>query len=46
MMLEQPLWEHFIIKYRTKNVFDWLGNGRTKEEVEDSVSDWSPYLTL
>lgn len=45
MMVEKPLFEHFHIEYRSDNAFDWLGNGRTQEELEGTVSDYSPYIT-
>lgn len=43
-MTKEPLYEHFVYEYRSKNKFDWLGNGRTKEELEGTVEDWSPYI--
>jgi len=31
--MSKPRWEHWDIKYLSKNMFDWLGNGKTRLEV-------------
>lgn len=39
-MLENPRYEHYIIQYRSRNRFEFMGNGFTLPEVNGGDVAW------
>ncbi|KAK2770186.1 hypothetical protein FQN53_005696 [Emmonsiellopsis sp. PD_33] len=42
--IKNPRWEHYMFRYVDDNPWAFLGNGRTKGEVENDFEGMTPYL--
>lgn len=42
--IREPKYEHFMFKYRNKNMFAFLGNGRIEAEAKRQMDRLAPYI--
>lgn len=42
--IQDVKWEHYDHRYRSKNMWAYLGNGRTEAEVLKDVDKLAPYV--
>ncbi len=42
--IKEVKWEHYDHRYRKRNMWSYLGNGRVKAEVTRDVDKLAPYM--